>query len=173
MPGIKKETFTCCCLFWPDTCPTWLYDPSKLPKKHFKFCPMNYKGEKGSWCLALISYRVVKSYEGLKMHTWDPNVQNYKLRAKTDQESVCSGYILKAFFPYILTSQESPPAGQESSTSLITQSRIFNLFNESDRTRQMGLPQYLRSLIYLLFSSIRAVSSVNIYKLSDSGTCCR
>lgn len=119
-----------------------------LLKKHFKFSPMNYKEKKGSWCLALISYRVVKSYEGLKMQkkltwfnterkkkknfcilavailflknqmwqvwvwsrrglvtaffylyylTWDPNVQNYKLRAKTHQESVCSGYILKAF----------------------------------------------------------------------------
>lgn len=100
-------------------------------KSTLSFVQWIIRGKKGSWCLALISYRVVKSYEGLKMHTWDPNVQNYKLRAKTDQESVCSGYILKAFFPYILTSQESPPAGQESSTSLITQSRIFNLFNES------------------------------------------
>lgn len=78
-------------------------------KSTLSFVQWIIRGKKGSWCLALISYCVVKSYEGLKMHTWDPNVQNYKLRAKTDQESVCSGYILKAFFPHTSSLHRSRP----------------------------------------------------------------
>lgn len=100
-------------------------------KSTLSFVQWIIRGKKGSWCLALISYCVVKSYEGLKMHTWDPNVQNYKQSKNWSGKCLLRLYIKGFFSPYILTSQESPPAGQESSTSLITQSRIFNLFNES------------------------------------------